>query len=122
MSETRFPPLDDMPEHFEKLEYSAKQLDRLSVNYWNRVYDSQLQKSQEQFPYFPMQIVLWGIGNENHMNFKSEADFYKKVLSDYSWVDSTSLDSYRDHAEQCFRIMNSYINVHENIDKLASEN
>lgn len=112
VSETRFPPLDDLPTHIERLKFVAGKLDHVPVDFWNDFYSKQLKGSRD-IPYIPMQIVLWGTSNEGMRNFRREALLYEDLLSDFSWSESNNPDSYRDHAEQCKRILYSYIKLRD---------
>ncbi|KKP92833.1 MAG: hypothetical protein UR98_C0017G0025 [Parcubacteria group bacterium GW2011_GWA1_36_12] len=114
VTETRFPPLDDLPLHFQHLKFAAGNLDHISVSFWKDFYSKQLRGSRD-IPYIPMQIVLWGTGNEGMRNFRREALMYEDLLSDFSWTDSNNPDSYRDHAEQCKRMLFSYLQLKDQI-------
>jgi hypothetical protein len=112
VTETRFPPLDDLATHFERLKFAAGKLDHIPVAFWEDFYTSQLKGSRE-IPYVPMQVVLWGTSNEGMRNFRREASFYQDILGDFSWTDSNNPDNDRDHAEQCKRILYSYIQLRD---------
>ena len=114
VTETRFPPLDDLSAHIERLKFAAGKLDHIPVAFWEDFYSQQLKGSRD-IPYIPMQIVLWGTGNEGMRNFRQEALFYEDVLGDFSWTDSIDPDHERDHAEQCKRILYSYIKLQDQV-------
>lgn len=112
VSATRFPPLDDLPDHFTRLHYAARQLDTLPVSFW-RTLDDAGRESGVALPRFPMQITLWGGGNQDQVQFTIQANMYDLLLRDFDWSTSKDPDSYRDHAEQCFRIMDAYVQINE---------
>jgi len=110
VSETRFPPLDDLALHFERLKFVAGKLDHLPVTFWEDFYSAQLKGSRD-IPHIPMQIVLWGTGNEGMRNFRRMALLYEDLLGSFSWSESSNPDNERDDAEQCKRILYSYIQL-----------
>lgn len=114
VSETRFPPLDDLQTHVERLKFAAGKLDHIPVAFWNDFYSMQLKGSRE-IPHIPMQIVLWGTGNEGMRNFRRVALFYEDILGAFSWTDSSNPDNDRDHAEQCKRILYSYTQLQDEV-------
>jgi len=110
VSETRFPPLDDLSLHFECLKFAAGKLDHIPVDFWNNLFSAQLRGARD-IPYIPLQIVSWGMGNEGMRSFRREALLNEDFLGDLSWSESNNPDSYRDAAEQCKRILYSYITL-----------
>jgi hypothetical protein len=108
MSGTSFPCLDDMPEHLDNLAYAAQRLDLLPTGFWGEIYPNGV-----GIPvYIPMQIVLWGIGNKDRSVFTKQAELYKDGLKKFSWAHSDHPDTYRDNAEQCFRMIRTYTRLH----------
>lgn len=83
----------------------------------------------EDFPYMPMQVFLWGRENEPSRReelkqffheefgwdvkgvFTRDAHMYDLSLKDFSWSHSNNPDSFRDNTEQCFRMVNAYIQL-----------
>lgn len=114
VTETRFPPLDDMQTHIERLKYAAGRLDHIPVSFWKDFYSKQLKGSRD-IPYISKQIVIWGTGNEGMRNFRRKALLYGDLLGDFSWTDSVNPDNDRDHAEQSKRILYSYIRLQDQV-------
>ena len=112
MSETRFPALDDLKEHCVNLVYSAQRLDSLPETYWRSI--DPLYGNRPPF-YIPMQIIEWGKMGERipHM-FRKEALGTALVLKEFPWRNSNH--SFRDHAEQCVRMLRTYIGLREHFD------
>ncbi len=118
-------PLVEMPEHLANLKFSAGRLDNLPGSLWRSVFNSDKELMQERFPYIPMQIVLWGLYNGEVVisardskpemkfkgNFSKEAWIYKLFLKDLSKEEPNIRGDYRDHAEQCFRMIDAYIEL-----------
>lgn len=114
--ETRFPSLDELSEHFNKLKYAAWLLDKLPPSFWEKIYQGHLCGDRTEFGYFPMQITLWGAENKEQNNFARQADLYELFLRGLSWSEPDKQpDHYRDFAEQCFRIVNAYLKLHSHI-------
>ena len=117
VKETRFPPLDELSEHFNKLKYAAWRLDELPPSFWEKIYQSHLHGERTEFGYIPMQITLWGAENKEQNNFARQADLYELFLRDLAWSKSGKHpDHSRDDAEQCFRIINAYLKLHSYIE------
>ena len=75
VSETRFPPLDDLPDHFKRLHYTAGQLDTLPASFW-KTFTCADREVRLALPRIPMQITLWGSGNEEQYQFTKQANMY----------------------------------------------
>lgn len=134
VSETRFPALDDISDHFKRLHFVAERLDRLPAEFWelNNYYLGR--KAPEDFPRLSMQVFL--SGEENNANqrmqwhryfqrygwdvkgvFTRDAYGYDVSLRNFSWSNARDPDRQRDNAEQCFRVMNAYIQLGEYFKK-----
>lgn len=83
VSGTRFPPLDDLPDHFAKLHYAGGQLDALPSSFWTTLMDSD-REVQLALPYIPMQITLWGTVNKDQARFVKVANMYYRFLKDFN--------------------------------------
>ncbi len=114
VSETRFPPLDDLPTHIERLKFVAGKLDHIPVEFWEDFYSKQLKGSRD-IPYIPMQIVVWGTSNEGMRNFRRQALSSEVLLGGFSWSNSNNPDTYRDNTEQSKRMLYSYIQLRDKI-------
>lgn len=110
VSETRFPPLDDLPDHFVRLHFAAGCLDTVPISFWKGLWGAD-PTVRRVLPYFPMQVILWGTGNRNQDQFTVQANTAHLFLGDFSWSTAEDPDLHRDHAEQSFRIIEAYIQV-----------
>ncbi|KKS65163.1 hypothetical protein A3A14_00030 [Candidatus Daviesbacteria bacterium RIFCSPLOWO2_01_FULL_43_38] len=113
VSETRFPPLDDIKEHCQKLRFAALQLDKLPASFWS--YKNYTQRFQhEGFPYISMQILDWGTHTARvKMFFSLMAKMSELQLSSFAWKDQNDSDFFRDEAEQSFRMLAAYLALSE---------
>ncbi|MBI2018292.1 hypothetical protein HYS96_01160 [Candidatus Daviesbacteria bacterium] len=128
VSETRFPAIDDIPDHLKRLHFVAERLDRLPAEFWelNNYYLGR--KAPEDFPRLSMAVFLCGEGNDPNRRmelqeyfqryswdvigiFTRDACVYDLSLRNFSWSNAKDPDRQRDDAEQCFRVMNAYIQL-----------
>lgn len=114
VSETRFPPLDEIKEHFIRLRFAVKQLDKIPAGFWELI----LHGERGDTPYVSMQQVLYGAQNNGEKHFfTNETEFYELRLANFSWRDSRDPNFCRDNAEQCFRMAAAYLALNDYFKK-----
>ena len=134
VSETRFPVLDDISDHFKRLHIVAEKLDQLPAEFWEVNNGYLGGQFPEALNYIPMQVFLWGQENSPERKTQLQEHFkqfgwnvkgaftrnvhgYDLMLSELSWANAKGVYGCKDDAEQSFRIMDAYIQLKEYFDK-----
>jgi hypothetical protein len=107
----KIPQRDKLPEHFERLRFVSRQLDQVPQEFWRAIYKGS-PTMRRRLPYFPMQTLLWG----QEGVFNREAEMYEIFLGDSPANASRQRRGDEDHAQQCFRIMDAYLQLKEQRD------
>ena len=104
------PVLDDIADHCKNLMFAAVSLDSLPKTFWKMMNPTY----NKNFPILlNAQMVAYGMHESYDYPFTMAAHRDAQSLCDYSWRQSTNPDFERDLAEECFRILKTYVELRE---------
>lgn len=108
VSDSRFPPLDNLVAELDRVGFAAGRLDLLPTTFWNQLWEKFMSK-QSNMPVISRQIYDWGSSNIRGGIFTSQAEGYSVALRSLGWTRLGSLNHYPDYAEQAYMMLDSYL-------------